>query len=73
MTDFCQDKLKKVNEWMVTGGPPYLTDDDLIEGIQHLKYCADILNKFEHYRATSNHIYRDLYSLELIARSRDLM
>lgn len=68
-----KSSLEKVNEWMNTGGPPYLNDEELMDGISHLRYCADILHRFDAYRMASSCIYRDLNAMEMIARARNLM
>jgi len=68
-----KDCLKKVNEWMNTGGPPHLNDEELMDGISHLRYCAGILDRFDAYKMASSCIYRDLNIMETIARTRNIM
>ena len=64
--------IEKYNEWVATGGPPYLTDEELLSVLNHFGKLRIMLRGMKGYDLALRAINDDWWSLHLVAKARGL-
>ena len=64
--------VRKYKEWRKTGGPPYLTDDELLFMLDHFDKLHESTGPLTEYRIASRAAAMDWNSLWSIACARHL-